>query len=653
MSEAGDVESRLGLARVAHPVRVGGLRRHAIRHGPGRAKASPIAFGRRRRRLDQRPAVVKLKARVLQQTALLQSRSGNPKEAIVNLKSAISAARAARRGAHAGLGVARAPQRALDVGQYLQPLGQAAEALEEVKRAVEIRRAMLKERPANLANRLRAARVSLRSPKSRATWDRARRHSKTSRGSCSPGIGTSREPAQRSLAQSAGRACSAERNLAVQAGTSRGNSGQFEQTVPILEELVQIEPQVPCKSRRPGRQPLQHRRPSKVSGQVRGLAQGRFRRPGDPPPDGCGIPSQPKYRFQVAASLGNIGGTFVVVGNRTSTALVYFREAIAVLAELASRTRTWRSIPSICRATARISAAFSVRLGRFEAALAVFQADESFLESRVLAQPKLVQARLDLAFNLGQQAESCVWLRRYEEADRFNRRALEVLLAVPEAGRLTPDVLQMLVITFERLGNTAAQSRELRRGCLRNTAGRSPLLNPIRRYCRPRASVRGTLRSVLEGRAEANARLGRLDAARADWFRLASMPGPGEPDPFPLGPILIRAWSGDAAGFVVDAEAAVAAGAVKNNQFVTLARAACVAIPNRELGCRPERSTRRRRRRLAPCRPRRRRLREERESGKSLSIPASTPSRNALTFRDLKDDLTFPIQPFASETTTP
>jgi len=115
---------------------------------------------------------------------------------------------------------------------------------------------------------------------------------------------------------------------------------------------------------------------------------------------------------------------------------------------------------------------------------------------------------------------------------------------------------------------------------------------------------------------------------------------------------LIRAWSGDAAGFLVDAEAAVAAGAVKNDEFVALSKAACVAItivssnalltdrlsavPVAWLLCAQADGV----------------FAKEGE-WKSLIDPCFDAIAQRPAFRDLKDDRTFPIQPFASETTTP
>ena len=92
------------------------------------------------------------------------------------------------------------------------------------------------------------------------------------------------------------------------------------------------------------------------------------------------------------------------------------------------------------------------------------------------------------------------------------------------------------------------------------------------------ASTRASLRERSAACAEASARLGQLSAARADWARLVSLRETGDPDLAPLLSVLIRAWSGDAAAFLAEAEAAIGARVVPRDELITLASAACRAI---------------------------------------------------------------------------
>ena len=229
VSEAGDVESRLGLARL--------LTQAASADSDAERSESALAALKRARslldggdaNLDQRPAVVKLKARVLQQTALLQSHSSKPEEANVTLRAAISLLGPLTEGADPdwesrGL----LSDTRLEVGQNAIALGHAAEAQEEFMQAVEIRRTMLKERPANLANRLSAAGCLTRL--SRAQGDR---------GQGEQALETLREarvllesarlenPRNVRVLNSAERPGSWDRNRALQAGTSRRKCGTF------------------------------------------------------------------------------------------------------------------------------------------------------------------------------------------------------------------------------------------------------------------------------------------------------------------------------------------------------------------------------------------------------------------------------------------
>ena len=133
---------------------------------------------------------------------------------------------------------------------------------------------------------------------------------------------------------------------------------------------------------------------------------------------------------------------------------------------------------------------------------------------------------------------------------------------------------------------------------------------------------------------------------------LASIREPGEPDLAPLGPILIRAWSGDVAGFLADAHAAVVARAVTKDQLVTLARAACLAISN--VGSNAALTDRLGATAMAW-------LLSAQADGvfasqgawKVLIDPGFDTIALRPEFRDLKADLTFPTQPFASGTTVP
>jgi eukaryotic-like serine/threonine-protein kinase len=338
VSEAGDVESRLGLARL--------LTQSASADSDAERSQTALAALKRARSLldggdailDQRPAVVKLKARVLEQTAHLQGDSGNPKEAIATLNSAILLLGPFTEGANPDwesrglLGDTR-----LRVGQNYIDLGQAAEAQEEFTRAVEIRRTMLKERPANLANRLSAAECLTRL--SRAQGDL---------GQGEKALESLREA--RLLLESARlenpRNVRVLNRLSAQLrgiGTSLYKLGRpeesvahFEQVVPILEELVQIEPRVSANRADMAGNLYNIGILRKSLGKFEASLRADFASLAIRRQMAAEFPDQPYYRLQLAASLSNIGVTFVIWKQDQSAALAYYREAIAVLAELTS-----------------------------------------------------------------------------------------------------------------------------------------------------------------------------------------------------------------------------------------------------------------------------------------------------------------------------
>ena len=228
---------------------------------------------------------------------------------------------------------------------------------------------------------------------------------------------------------------------------------------------------------------------------------------------------------------------------------------------------------------------------------------------------------------------------------------IETLLAIPEAGRREPEAVRP---ARDDIRVPRHDGRPIEAGLKRpssNTAGRSRPRSRIRRYCRLRASSARRSGARWKAVPRPMPASADLDAARADWSRLAAIKEPDQPDVGSLGPMLIRAWSGDAAGFLVDAEGAVAIGAVKKNELVTLARAACVAIAN-------VRSNSALTDRLGAdavdwiLAARDDGVFASQGAWKDLIDPRFDPIARRPGFRDLKSDLTFPTQPFASETTT-
>ena len=540
----------------------------------------------------------------------------------------------------------------MTVGRNRIALGQSTEALEDYRRALGVRRAMLAERSADLSNRLRTVRclrLIAETQTAMGQGETSLEGLREARGLLEPA--RLENPRSVRVLKGLTEVHSATGASLYGLGRIAESLASFEQEVSILEEVVRIEPQV-----------IDNR--ADLAGSLYNIAVlrnglGRYESSLEADFAALAIrrklaaefPDVPSHRLELAASLGNIGATITVWKKDYAAALAYFREASSVLEEL---TRSHPDVVEhseyLSRSRTNIAGLLST-LGRFEEALDVGQAAGDYLEGRVRAEPQLLQARLDFAFNLDQRAEACLRLRRYAEADRLNRRAIENVLTIPEGSRAAAEAVRSLANCFGGLGVSAAF--------------RGRLEEAVEQYSRSIAAaqpdgktppednqVRGRLRNALEGRAEAHAHLGQVDAARADWSRLASIREPGEPDLAPLGPILIRAWSGEAAGFLADAQAAVAAGSVTKDQLVTLARAACLAISrvksNAAVADRLGATA------MAW-------LLSARADGvfanqgawKVLIDPRFDTIALRPEFRDLKADLTFPTQPFASGTTAP
>ena len=157
---------------------------------------------------------------------------------------------------------------------------------------------------------------------------------------------------------------------------------------------------------------------------------------------------------------------------------------------------------------------------------------------------------------------------------------------------------------------------------------------------------------MLYARAEAHARLGRLDEARADWSRLVSVQEPDQSDPAPMGSILMRGWTGDVAGFLSDAEAAVSAGEVDRDWLINFADSACTALRGESLD--PVLADRLGSAAVAWLRDARNLGAYDREgSWVFLTERQFDPIARRPEFRALIADLSFPADPFQAEVKMP
>ncbi len=189
----------------------------------------------------------------------------------------------------------------------------------------------------------------------------------------------------------------------------------------------------------------------------------------------------------------------------------------------------------------------------------------------------MIQHRGDLAFIVYTQGTFSLTLRRTDEAERLTRRALEILEPIRITAQGNRVMRQLFCWCFAQLGRV-----EIDRG--HPADARAWYQRTIDLFLPGRAATaptdpndRSDLAAAFGGRLRANVQLGRIDEALADWDRMAALGEPEEKGLRPLGPILVRAWSGDIGGFLVEARKAVEAGSVPIDGLSALAEAATQA----------------------------------------------------------------------------
>ena len=176
LTEAPAAENRLGFARLlalrasseAETAKIDAALATLARAQPILDAASAHA--------DGGPAVARLQAQLLDQTADVQFHAGKHKEAIESLRAAVSLLEPLiQRSAADWESRELLSDAHYQIAENRNSLAQRPEELEELNKAIEIRRAMARERPANVANRLRLVTYLQSSPEHVPNWVSARR----------------------------------------------------------------------------------------------------------------------------------------------------------------------------------------------------------------------------------------------------------------------------------------------------------------------------------------------------------------------------------------------------------------------------------------------------------------------------------------------
>ena len=424
VAESGDVQSRIGLAQL--------LDLSAKRDdGTGQVDSALESLTRARTLLedvnpddeDEALEVQALQVQLLNRTAGLQSDKGNPSQAIETLESAILLLRPQTEGpepsweARTLLGSLR-----LNIGENREKLDRISDALEDYKRSLEVRRAMMEERPANLANRLSVV-SSLR------TISRAQAELGQSETSLET-LGEARELLESARVENP-RNVPVLNSLVLQhqsIGGSLYNLGRvdeslanFEQALKIQEELVRIEPDVTNNRVNQAGNLYNIAVLRKMVGNFEGSLEADRAALAIRRDLAAAYTDKPQYLFQVAASLGNIGATHasnVLEKRDNKAAMECFREASSLLAGLEAANPDVAAYSEYLARSRMNLSSILVRLGRDAEGLEVLKAAEPYFSRRVQQQPERVQARIDLAGNLLNQATIHDSLRRPVEAER-------------------------------------------------------------------------------------------------------------------------------------------------------------------------------------------------------------------------------------------
>ena len=229
----------------------------------------------------------------------------------------------------------------------------------------------------------------------------------------------------------------------------------------------------------------------------------------------------------------------------------------------------------LARSRTNLAATLS-ELGRNVEALAIARAAEPVADRRVRTEPGVVQHRIDLAFIVLSQGIFSMGLRRA----RRGREAVPPIARDPGAdpghgpgeSRGATAISQFLQPTRPDRARPGPPGR--RAGLVSATID---LFQPGPAAAPAKLQDRVHLVAALRGRFRAEIQLGRINEALADWDRISTLDEPEEKGRRPLGPILVRAWSGDAAGFLAGGRQAVESGSVPVEELITLAEAAAQA----------------------------------------------------------------------------
>ncbi len=294
------------------------------------------------------------------------------------------------------------------------------------------------------------------------------------------------------------------------------------------------------------------------------------------------FPDQPAYQLNLAHALANRGGLAIKVLGDLQAGLRDLHEAVGLLEDLARAYPNSTVVAdSLARNTANLCEALLVDL-RFHDAEVRAREMAGHFESRVEAEPDVLQARLDLAFTYRTWGDALRNLNRDLEADRQYREAIALLEPIVKSGADRSEAAfalattelkraQLLSDPTEAEQSAGLASRSAARLESLRASGRFDEVSALRLFQARRTYARRLAQLGL--RAEAETAWDRAEGLRNEAF------GRSDPEatPDPQARLELRAWADDLDGFLDGAERLVNDDGPPEEDLVSLAIAASLA----------------------------------------------------------------------------
>ncbi|MGE3819826.1 MAG: protein kinase [Isosphaeraceae bacterium] len=296
-------------------------------------------------------------------------------------------------------------------------------------------------------------------------------------------------------------------------------------------------------------------------------------------------PDQPLHRLHLAHTLGNLAGLTQREEEDAEKCERLLREAVDLLSGLAREFP--KSAPvrdSLARNTTSLCSLLINDLKLDEADRRVLEV-RPFLAERVKADPQAIQPRIDLAFNLREQAAIDRLTGREAEARRVLREAIALIEPAIASGSDQIDLPRALALGELNLARFMDQPEEAVEA-VDLAARAASRLESIHAAGKVDSETTSLLIEAHQTQARRLAFLGRRDEADAAFRRGQAHRAPESLRAPDSGRVELLAWAGDFDQFLAGCDAIDAAGGLPDERLLSMAAAASLASKR----CDPERA---------------------------------------------------------------